>query len=89
MPTGDKQPQYVQCELIQPDHPRGQRRQVAFIPAQFAVQGAVLKIRVVKPEQKIDEWEDGWVVNAVYASSQTIQPSMIRRGQRRFEKRLK
>lgn len=76
--------EYVQCELVQPDNPEGEKRQIAFIPSNLAEQGRVLKIR-----KNIRDWDDGWVVQQVFHNSRTIPPDMIAAGQRRFKKVLK
>ena len=55
---------YVQCTLR-----RGQVRHVSWIPHKYAKYGRLLRLR------EGDEWQDGWIVEAVH--SFTIQESEL------------
>ena len=53
----DANEQYIQCYLK-----KCNAEQIAWIPAQFAFVGRVLKIK-----QQDDIWEDGWKIVSLYA----------------------
>jgi hypothetical protein len=70
---------YVQCELQYGCC----RRQVSWIPKQFAVRGLLLKLKNAR-----GEWEDGWVVIRTFQTATKYTLDRVDQGTRRFRKML-
>jgi len=70
---------YRQCRLVKKIRD-GEAIQTSYIPAEFAKEGRVVKIR------EDGGWDDGWVIRVVGGSLTEDQLAALERAHRRFER---
>jgi hypothetical protein len=71
---------YRQCRLVKKIR-EGETIQTSFIPAEFAKEGRVVKLR-----EDNGGWDDGWVIRIVGAAMTEEQLTAIELAHRRFER---
>jgi len=71
---------YRQCRLVKKIR-EGESLQVSYIPAEFAKEGRVVKLR-----EDDGGWDDGWVIRIVGGSMTEDELTSLDQAHRRFER---